>query len=84
MASKMYLKPCPIASTVVLLAYFKPLGALGLLLTSLAHLVLHSAEEAQLGRNGCLQLYLWLFINASPIHNYYKGRITCLFGGVST
>ena len=42
-----------------LLAYLKPLGALGLLLRWLAHLVLHCTDEAQLGRNSCLQLYFW-------------------------
>ena len=36
-------------SALGLLAYLKPLGALGLLLRWLAHLVLHCTDEAQLG-----------------------------------
>ena len=46
-------------SALGLLAYLKPLGALGLLLRWLAHLVLHCTDEAQLGRNSCLQLHFW-------------------------
>ena len=36
-------------SVLGLLAYLKPLGALGLLLRWLAHSVLHRTDEAQLG-----------------------------------
>ena len=46
-------------SALGLLVYLKPLGALGLLLRWLAHLVLYCTDGAQLGRNSCLQLHFW-------------------------
>ena len=53
-----------------LLAYLSPLGARGLLLRWLAHLVLHCTDESQLDRNSCLQLHSW--------HLVLKFHATCV------
>ena len=51
-----------LTSTLGLQAHLSPLG---LLLRWLAHFVLHCTDEAQVGRNSCLQLHSWHHLEGS-------------------